>query len=633
MKWKAILVVVFSAAAVNADPPDKRIPFWDRPDPLGRKIPWGDEVDGQRACLNFPRTRLLYGQPLELQLVTTRREDKPPYLRVHMDGPNANVKIEWTTDTGEAIPFRVHGIGWSQSIVSSDRFRVIPTGKFSKNGCVIPGSYRLTIVIDAVRDPSDGIEWVGRLKTNVLEITVVESTPEGRKKLLSNRARAEELIKTLDDSEFKKRSAAEAELMEMGVDVLPLLWTTGASATPNTRAAFHRISRKLTEFKRPPDPSFAGLTFGSFTDAVWAALADNFPESELERLRVEAAMYGPVPYEPGDGPPDPATVKRLLADLRDPRPWVRIAAARAVPDNAGEELLAALVKLLDDPYSVLPRQWAGEPPRERIIATNTRRHVLPRFGKSIIGPLLDFARKHPKPALIDHLVIPLLGDLGFDPRGLEYLNHAVSYGHDDSRWLAIRALGDYGPNGTDILLQVAKTPVATGQANIQRREAIETLPKTGDAKTVGPVLRELLKEKNWEFISAAAQGLDRLNVREAVPDLMRVTRDEATEQNARSAAIAAVSRLADRADAEAMLMELTRSKSVSARGQSAHWLAALECRAAIPRLLELLTDEDWYVRAMTDHALRSLAQKPEGVGYDDHKPNPEKWREYWKNRK
>jgi hypothetical protein len=35
---------------------------------------------------------------------------------------------------------------------------------------------------------------------------------------------------------------------------------------------------------------------------------------------------------------------------------------------------------------------------------------------------------------------------------------------------------------------------------------------------------------------------------------------------------------------------------------------------------------------LTDKALRAIAQKPEGVGYVDHKPDPEKWRAYWKGR-
>jgi HEAT repeat protein len=586
MKRHVILIFVVMTAAVHADPPKEPMLFWDRPDPLGRTVPWGEEVDGKRASLQLPRVRLLFGQPLELRLVTTQRNDKPPYLRSYLDGPKANATIDWTTDKGESVPFRIQYFGWSRGSVSTDYFRLIPTGRFARYGYSMPGSYRLRASINAKRNPEDGIGWVGRLATNTIEFTVLESTPEGRKSLLPESARAAELVKLLGDPDFKKRHAAEEELLRLGIDALPVLVADREAPSAQTRESVRRIARKLTEIPRGADTTFAGLAFGPLTDAEWAAIAEHFSAHEFERMRVEAAMYGPVPFDPDAAPPKPETVKRLLADLRDQRPWVRMAAARAVPDTAGEDLMAAVVPLLDDQYTAFPRLMSIEPMREPIIAMHMRTHVLPRFGKAIIGPLLEFAAKHPRPSPINGLIIPVLGDIGFDARGLAYLDSVLKTGDHSSKLYAIKALGQYGPHGFEILLKIAKTAVQAPESNTLRRVAIETLPKVGDAKTVGPVLREFLNEKYWEFVYAAVQALDRLNVREAVPEMMRIARDETMDQNPRAAAIAAVSRLADRTDAEAMLMELTRSKSVSARGESAHWLGVIGCRAAIPRLLE-----------------------------------------------
>ena len=75
------------------------------------------------------------------------------------------------------------------------------------------------------------------------------------------------------------------------------------------------------------------------------------------------------------------------------------------------------------------------------------------------------------------------------------------------------------------------------------------------------------------------------------------------------------------------------SPSESARAYAVYHLARLGGRKAVPKLLESLSDKDWYVRAMTNSALKALAERPEGVGYDPAKPNPQAWRDFWKQRK
>jgi HEAT repeat protein len=168
---------------------------------------------------------------------------------------------------------------------------------------------------------------------------------------------------------------------------------------------------------------------------------------------------------------------------------------------------------------------------------------------------------------------------------------------------------------------------------IQRRVAIEELSRAGDAKTVGPLLLEMLNDGDSQLASAAVQGIDRLKIREALPQLYRLARDEKTEQNVRSWAIGASARMGERVDIEKLMMELLASPSASARGNAVYHLARVGGRDAVSKLLELLSDKEWYVRAMTNDALKALAEKPEGVGYHPEKPDPQPWHDFWKQRK
>src|SRR4051812_41249899 len=89
-----VSIALGSAATGRAEPP---VPASKRPDALGRPVPWGDEVKGLRLSLQLPRTRLLFGQPIELSLVSVRATDQPPYLRVRFDEPGKTATVEFTT--------------------------------------------------------------------------------------------------------------------------------------------------------------------------------------------------------------------------------------------------------------------------------------------------------------------------------------------------------------------------------------------------------------------------------------------------------------------------------------------------------------------------------------------------------
>ena len=155
----------------------------------------------------------------------------------------------------------------------------------------------------------------------------------------------------------------------------------------------------------------------------------------------------------------------------------------------------------------------------------------------------------------------------------------------------------------------------------------------GTAETVGPFLRDALKFKDDQHRWAAASVIAAVEYRAALPDLKRLAEDEQAEQNVRADALRSFVSLADRRDARELLRKLLASPSVSARGKAAMILGGIGDRDDVPRLLELLKDEDAYVRAQADYGLRGLADKPEGVGYDAGRKNePGLWRAYWRDK-
>ena len=123
--------------------------------------------------------------------------------------------------------------------------------------------------------------------------------------------------------------------------------------------------RKITELKGHAEPAFIGLNFGPFTEHAWKALIDR--GDAIERLRVEAAIFGPVPFEP-EAKLSPEAARKLIAQISDASPHVRVAAARAVPLDAGDDVLKALVSLLGDSYSAYRRIGPGDPAPESMIA-------------------------------------------------------------------------------------------------------------------------------------------------------------------------------------------------------------------------------------------------------------------------
>jgi len=640
------LLIVFFLAEPRAGAQEaagaKVPPAWERPDILGRPIPWGKEVRGQRVCLWMPTTRLLYGQPIVVHLETAQRSDQPPYIRLEWDGLRRSIYLEWTTDRGEAVTFTRWHDGAGTHLGNPTSLYLQPTGKFARGHYVVPGKYRMRVVIDSRRVPADPLRWIGRAESNALEFTVFESDDRGRGHLVRDelRAPAARLVSALDDQRFDRREAAERELFKCGFEILPLLEPALDSRSDEARRRARRILGALTAplfGDRLPNRTSgideAAALLAPLSDTFWKALRQELPashEEHLRNLRVDAALVGPVPWT-GEADQRPAdAVRKLVADLNSEEPHVRAVAVRSVPPTSNGELLAALVARLSDSHKVY-RVSIGDPAPVHPIADEAGLHAIPRQGQAIIEPLLAFARKE-NDAWVRWRIFKALGMLGPDPRSLEFVRASIAAADPNELFVAVQTLAKLGPDAVPDLIKLAEAGKQEGQNPNIPQIAVEQLAHHGKAQTVGPFLMKMLRQRDWAMVAAAIPFVEKVKSREALPELKRLAQDDTTEQNAQAWAIAAYARMAERKDAAVLLMERLDSTKPSARGMAAFQLAAIEWREAVPRILESLSDKDWYVRAQADQALRGLAERPEGVGYNAYDPNPSLWRDWWKKR-
>jgi HEAT repeat protein len=341
-------------------------------------------------------------------------------------------------------------------------------------------------------------------------------------------------------------------------------------------------------------------------------------------LRLQAAAYGPVDAWQDFDKLGPEEKQKLVARLRDRDPRVRMRTLRSLPRTTDALLLRALAERLDDPFRYLAICAGG--PCPIYLVAHEARDALAWQGKAVIGPLIACARVCPDGA--SESVIRFLGDLGADPRSLQYLGETLKRGEPSSGMAVVDALNTIGKSGAPLLFEAAENEKYDYRV---RRDAIYGLGRHGDGNLHGPFLRALLRKDNEERIGAAAEALGRLGVREAIPDLKRVALDERIDQNARHSAMASVHRLADRKEAEILFLGMLDRKC-HLRGEAMRFLAQMDCRTAVPQILDALDDPEWYVRAVADHALRAFSGKSTGVGYDAHNPNASKWRDWWKQR-
>src|SRR5262245_34449157 len=264
----------------------------------------------------------------------------------------------------------------------------------------------------------------------------------------------------------------------------------------------------------------------------------------------------------------------------------------------------------------------GDPVEERLVAYEAPPAIVWQ-GKAIIEPLLTFARQEKSRAFRRH-ILEVLGAIGPDPRTLAFVREAVATGTNEDRLGAVPALGKLGPSAMPDLIKLADAGDGL---------ALEELSRHGVSKSLGPWLVNMLRHKYPQHASQVISMVEKFALRELLPDLKRIAQDDKAEQNTQAQALGAFARMATRKEAEELLLERLGSKKTSARGNAVLLLAAIECRDAVPRILDLLSDPEWYVRPQADTALRGLAHRPEGVGFDAaNNRDPALWRNWWKQK-
>ncbi len=593
----ALAAVVWPLALVTAGAadPDPRSP----PDIFGKPRPHGEPVQQGFIGLYAGRTNLAFGQPMRVELFTVNPTAQgPPSL----DLPDA--PLELTDAAGKPVPFRQEdgGSGGGNGL-GRGSFTLWPTKDHAVGVYWKPGTYKLkmTAVIPNEQPPAKKI-LTGTFRSNELVLTVREfgaapDTWDGKGQLRSG----------------------------TGDDIF--LYVAGLDDESSERL------RKQTQK--------GGLETGAWKKTPW---------------RVAAAGFAPVTV-PQDRKLTDAEVKRLIADLTDKDPAVRVRAVRSVPPTAPAEVFAAAAKLLVDPYEQGPAPFGHAPTYPLVyIAAD----ALCRLGTPAVEPLIAFAEmKGHKVMLFQHpprqQVAAMLGRIGPNDAAEKYLRAAIQSGDDDRVGAALATAKAWGKSGVGLTRAILALPKLPDEA---RRSAIDALGKFGDLKTDGPTLRKRLAstdlEIQWAAISALAalrdtdslpalrkllastdpgtrstalSALMTLGDTASVPEFERLARDVTAELSPRRAAVDAVQSLADAKTSGRLVLDLIGEKNMryDLLWKAGRW----KMMAALPTLLVALDDADESIRHVADYGLRQLAGNTAGVGYDEKKPAAKLWRDYW----
>lgn len=238
------------------------------------------------------------------------------------------------------------------------------------------------------------------------------------------------------------------------------------------------------------------------------------------------------------------------------------------------------------------------------------------------------------------VLVAAVGDAR-DGRGLSYLSE-ISYWHEDliADVLAqVRRVGPSGEAELDDAMRVRIRPYLDPENPGLCRAAIPALVALGDRDSIGPLI-ELLSEETRGLREGALWALRQLTglqlsgnpetwarwyqaeqawlLRERPRTFQRLRSNDAGE--AASALRDVLAHPLAREDLCEALPDLLRNREPEIRTLACRWLADLEVRGAVPKLLWALEDRDRSVATAAWEALRRLT--PHELPLD-----PEAWRE------
>jgi len=319
-----------------------------------------------------------------------------------------------------------------------------------------------------------------------------------------------------------------------------------------------------------------------------------------------------------------SAIPEVAKHLRDRRPAVRVAAARALGDVNAREAIPSLLPLLEDPepearqyalYSLaalkarqaLPtmlRLLKDEEPMTREAAADALTRM--EHAPAVPGIIAHLKDENPRvrQAAIQHLsslgsaeAIPALLPLMTDHNFSIQVNAIWALGALKAREAIpglLRLLEDEEPN--------VRAPAVSALGQVEAREAI-------------PRIRELLKDKSSNVRDRAIYALGSLRAKEAIADIVQaVQHDVRSCVGGRAQSIAGTLRGLGAAEAGAELLKaLKGATTAEARHNFATMLSLVGVREAMPELQALLRDPEARVRRGAVDALRQLGARGSGI--------------------
>jgi HEAT repeat protein len=631
-------------------------------DAFGRPLPWGPEAGGQRISLRTAITGLKYGQPVQMCLEHVNPSGEPPMLRFEY-GEHRYYRVVVTTAEGAPVDclsrVRAGGHGSDGSCLI---LRIDPRGGSALGRYFRPGKYRARVIYESNRDPGDGIRWVGKLTSNAADFTVAGPTDSLRESVPEDlQATVAPLIAALDAREYAARCKASHALAAFQrTEAIPLLGEVVRSGSAEAREkAELLIWQKLAPavwgtLQRNPRVARQeiGPVLGWLGEAVLKAVCERAKWSRPQELIVFSVLNAPLGPHRDMTELDEPGAAQVVAALGSKDPLGRLRAVRSLSRTGNEQVLKALAGLLDDPYSYYPSGTICSPTPCYAVA-EAAAACLTWQGPAAVGTVADQYRRlramGPAKEWSAYRCISLFGQLGPDPRSLSLLEECVDGDVESSRNAAVDALKYLGPGAVPTMLRIAAKKE-------QRPHVVDSMIRMacqyGTDRQIGTLLEEHLGSGTYPV--AAARAAQRLNRKDLLPDIERLASSGDTDAQARVELAGVMAALGGGAKAAQILMgllapepegsaagmtglQLARISSV--RGKAALELARIEYRPAIPRILDALEDRNWYVRATADHALRSFANAPGGVGYQPHADSLDEavlraksagWREWFK---
>lgn len=437
-------------------------PMIDEGSPLGPPGGWGPEVAGARLYLSLRKSKLYYGEPLDISLDATQFGVEGPYVRL-FNSYDPAFRIELTTEDGKAVPFHLR---------MRNGLRLEPREPFALGRYFISGKYRVRATFNSVWNPRDPQAWIGQLTSPRIRFHVVDKVETTRddsdEQATSEESRTiaaaygpVDAYQDLSHPTLEQVSVAVARIQHKDPSVR-IRAIRGLSRTTNT-AIISALVRRLN------DPF-----------VFWDGYVDPYQSPLVSNEAAEALVWQ-----------GPEVIGPLVAFGRDP-----------ANKSARSHVIRVLGELPPDPRSVA---FLGE-----VLATHEHTtccdalQALPKLGHAAEPLLLRTARDKLANGIIRRMALEGLGQVGTAENAgallvemLEEANHALARE-------AATAAGKLGVRAAlPALTRIARSESIDQNA---RYAALWAVVLMGEPKEVDSLLIVLLDKKRNNGVRGMAMS-------------------------------------------------------------------------------------------------------------------------------